>query len=65
MQFCQKRERFKGDSAQIVLPFEAPAEQTDAQEEMLKEKIRYLRSRANHKGQTPLASHLPVEEIEI
>jgi transposase len=64
MQFGQKRERFEGNPAQIALPFEAPAEQTDAQEEILKEKISYVRSRPNHKGSAALTSHLPVEEIE-
>ncbi|MBE9466687.1 IS66 family transposase, partial [Dyadobacter subterraneus] len=65
MQFGQKRERFEGDPAQIVLPFEAPAEQIAAQEEILKEKISYVCSRPNHKGRAALPAHLPVEEIEI
>uniref|UniRef100_UPI00313E33BF IS66 family transposase n=1 Tax=Dyadobacter sp. OTU695 TaxID=3043860 RepID=UPI00313E33BF len=65
MQFGQKRERFEGDPAQIELPFQAPAEQITTQEEILKEKINYVRSRPNHKGRAALPSHLPVEEIEI
>eukprot|EP01034_Spumella_vulgaris_P021301 gene21301-27329_t len=65
MQFGQKRERFEGDPAQIALPFEAPADQIAAQEEILKEKISYVRSRPNHKGRAALPTHLPVEEIEI
>lgn len=65
MQFGQKRERFEGDPAQIALPFQAPADQIAAQEEILKEKISYVRSRPNHKGRAALPSHLPVEEIEI
>lgn len=65
MQFGQKRERFEGDPAQIELPFQAPAEQTAVQEEILKEEISYVRSRPNHKGRAALPSHLPVEEIEI
>lgn len=65
MQFGQKRERFEGDPAQIELPFQAPAQQTAAQEEILKEKISYVRSRPNHKGRAALPSHLAVEEIEI
>ena len=65
MQFGQKRERFEGDPAQIALPFETPVDQIAAQEEILKEKISYVRSRPNHKGRAALPSHLPVEEIEI
>lgn len=65
MQFGQKRERFEGDPAQIALPFQAPTEQTAVQEEILKEKISYVRSRTNHKGRAALPLHLPVEEIEI
>lgn len=65
MQFGQKRERFEGDPAQIALPFETPAQQITTQEEILKEKISYVRSRPNHKGRAALPSHLPVEEIEI
>lgn len=65
MQFGQKRERFEGDPSQIELPFQAPAEQTAVQEEILKEEISYVRSRPNHKGRAALPSHLPVEEIEI
>lgn len=34
MQFGQKRERFEGDPAQIELPFQVPAQQTAAQEEI-------------------------------
>ncbi|TDB57195.1 IS66 family transposase [Arundinibacter roseus] len=65
MQFGQKRERFEGDPAQIALPFEAAVEQIAVQEEILKEKIGYVRKRPNHKGRAALPSHLPVEEIEI
>jgi transposase len=65
MQFGQKRERFEGDPAQISLPFEALAGQIAAQEEILTEKISYVRSRPNHKGRAALPSHLPVEDIEI
>jgi hypothetical protein len=65
MQFGQKRERFEGDPAQIALPFEATTEQTAEQEEILQEKINYIRKRPNHKGRAALPSHLPVEEIEI
>jgi len=65
MQFGQKRERFEGDPAQIALPFEAPANQTAVQEQILKEKISYVRCRPNHKGRAALPTHLPVEEIEI
>jgi len=65
MQFGQKRERFLGDPGQIALPFEATAEESIEQEEILKEKIAYIRKRPNHKGRAALPSHLPVEEIEI
>jgi transposase len=65
MQFGQKRERFEGDPAQITLLFEAIAEQAVAQEEVLQEKISYIRKRPNHKRRAALPSHLPVEEIEI
>lgn len=65
MQFGQKRERFEGDPAQIALPFEAAVQQVVLQEEILQEKISYIRKRPNHKGRAALPSHLPVEEIEI
>ncbi|WP_438821036.1 transposase [Dyadobacter subterraneus] len=61
----QKRERFEGDPAQIALPFEAAVQQVVLQEEILQEKISYIRKRPNHKGRAALPSHLPVEEIEI
>lgn len=66
MQFGQKRERFEGDPAQGVLPFEAPAEEVAKQEEEVKEQISYTRKKQSvHKGRTALPAHLPVEEIEI
>ena len=65
MQFGQKRERFEGDPAQIALPFEAAVQQIVSQEEILQEKISYIRKRPNHKGRAALPSHLPVEEIAI
>lgn len=66
MQFGQKRERFEGDPAQGVLPFEAPAEEVSKQEEEVKEQISYTRKKQSvHKGRTALPAHLPVEEIEI
>ena len=65
MQFGQKRERFEGDPNQTSLPFEAaPAEVVEQQEE-IKQKIEYTRSRPNHKGRAKLPQHLPVVEIEI
>lgn len=66
MQFGQKRERFEGDPAQGVLPFEAPAEEVVQQEEVIKEQITYTRKKQSaHKGRAALPEHLPVEEIEI
>lgn len=66
MQFGQKRERFEGDPAQGMLPFEAPAEEIAKQEEVQKEKITYTRKKQSaHKGRAALPAHLPVEEIEI
>lgn len=66
MQFGQKRERFEGDPAQGVLPFEAPAEEVAKQEEVIKEQITYTRNKqSTHKGRAALPAHLPVEEIEI
>jgi transposase len=66
MQFGQKRERFEGDPAQGVLPFEAAAEDVAAQEEEVKEQITYTRKKQSaHKGRAALPAHLPVEEIEI
>ena len=65
MQFGQKRERFEGDPNQIELPFEAEPVQIEQQEEEIKEKIEYTRTRPNHKGRAKLPAHLPVQEIEI
>jgi len=66
MQFGQKRERFEGDPAQGVLPFETPAEEVTEQEEEIKEQITYTRKKQSaHKGRAALPAHLPVEEIEI
>ena len=66
MQFGQKRERFEGDPAQGILPFETPAEETAQQEEQIKEQITYTRKKQSaHKGRAALPAHLPVEEIEI
>ena len=66
MQFGQKRERFEGDPAQGVLPFETPAEEIAKQEEEVKEQISYTRKKQSaHKGRAALPAHLRVEEIEI
>ena len=66
MQFGQKRERFEGDPAQGILPFETPAEETAQQEEQIKEQITYTRKKQSaHKGRAALPAHLAVEEIEI
>jgi transposase len=66
LQFGQKRERFEGDPAQGVLPFETPAEEEVQQLEEIKEQITYTRKKQSaHKGRAALPAHLPVEEIEI
>lgn len=66
MQFGQKRERFEGDPAQGVLPFEVAPEEEAQQEKEVKEQITYTRKKQSaHKGRAALPAHLPVEEIEI
>lgn len=66
MQFGQKRERFEGDPAQGVLPFDTEPEEMAAQQEEIKEQITYTRKKqSSHKGRAALPAHLPVEEIEI
>ncbi|SFH16298.1 zinc-finger binding domain of transposase IS66 [Algoriphagus hitonicola] len=64
--FGQKRERFES-SDQLSLPFEATAEQQQAMELELTEKVEYVRrkSGSSHPGRTKLPEHLPVEEIEL
>ncbi len=37
----------------------------EQQQEVIKEKIEYIRKRPSHKGRAKLPAHLPVEEIEI
>lgn len=67
--FAQKRERFEGNSAQILLPFGMPEEEKKALEEETTEKISRERKKSaapsSHAGRQPLPDHLPVEEIEI
>jgi transposase len=66
MQFGQKRERFEGDPAQGVLPFDTQPLQEAAQQEEIKEQITYTRKKQSaHKGRAALPAHLPVEQIEI
>lgn len=67
MLFGQKRERFEQQNGQLSLPFEADTAQLQAQEQVLTEKIEYVRKKQcqEHKGRLPLPDHLPVEEIEI
>lgn len=66
LQFGQKRERFEGDPAQGILPFETPAEEEAQQQEEIKEQISYTRKKQSaHKGRAALPAHLPVEEVEI
>lgn len=66
--FGQKRERFEGDPAQILLPFLIPEAAQQQLEKENVEKISYERKKAAlsaHAGRQPLPDHLPVEEIEI
>ena len=65
MQFGQKRERFEGNPNQTELPFQSEPAEVERQQEEIKEKIEYTRTRPNHKGRAKLPEHLPVEEIEI
>lgn len=66
MLFGQKRERFEGNSNQLLLPFELDQEQEKKQEEVLIERISYLRNKqSTHQGRLKLPEHLPVEEVEI
>jgi len=66
MQFGQKRERFEGDPAQGVLPFNTETEEDAAQQEEIQEQVTYTRKKQSaHKGRAALPAHLPVEEIEI
>lgn len=65
MQFGQKRERFEGDPNQTMLPFETEPAEVEQQQEEIKQKIQYLRTRPNHKGRAKLSAHLPVVEVEI
>lgn len=63
--FAQKRERFEGDPAQILLPFVMPEAEKKQLEAATTEKISYERKKSAHTGRAPLPEHLPVEEIEI
>ena len=66
--FGQKRERFEGNPAQILLPFQMPAAVQQQLEKQTAEKIRTARKKPEnsaHAGRQPLPEHLPVEEIEI
>ncbi len=53
MQFGQKRERFEGDPAQGVLPFETRAEEVAEQEEEIKEQITYTRKKTIRSDRSP------------
>ena len=66
--FGQKRERFEGNPAQILLPFLMPEAEKQQFNKETVEKISYERKKATpsaHAGRQPLPDHLPVEEIEI
>ncbi len=66
--FGQKRERFEGDPAQILLPFQMPEEEKKQLQVQTTELVSYERKKAvasAHAGRMPLPDHLPVEEIEI
>lgn len=51
LQFGQKRERFEGDPAQGVLPFETEPEEGALQQEEIKEQITYTRKKQSADGQ--------------
>lgn len=66
--FAQKRERFEGNPAQILLPFQMGEAEKKDLEEQTTEKISYERKKASassHAGRRPLPDHLPVETVEI
>src|SRR5690606_31317903 len=66
MLFGQKRERFEAESKQLPLPFAFVQEQEKKQEEVLTEKISYVRTKkTSHQGRLKLPAHLPVKEVEI
>lgn len=68
LHFGQKRERFEGDSNQILLPFQMPEGEKKQLEAQTTEHISYERKKATtsaHAGRMPLPEHLPVEEVEI
>jgi transposase len=66
LHFGQKRERFESDPNQQSLPFEAPAEEKQQQEEVLEQQISYVRTKqASQKLRAALPAHLPVEIVEI
>jgi transposase len=60
MQFGQKRERFDGSPNQRLIRFGAEPAEVVQQQEVIKEKIEYVRKRPNHKGRAKLPAHLPV-----
>lgn len=66
--FGQKRERFEGNPAQILLPFQMQEAAQIQLNEQTTERVSYERKKAiasSHAGRMPLPDHLPVEEIEI
>lgn len=67
MAFAQNRERFEGDSNQMMLPFESSQQQQQEQQEAFEQKIEYVRKKkpTAHKGRVALPDHLAVEEVEI
>src|SRR5690606_16803262 len=65
MQFGQKRERLEAAPNQTALPFEPELEKIEQQQEQIKEKLEYARSRPNQKGRAKLPEHLPVQDVEI
>lgn len=66
--YGQKREKFQGtpDGIQMTLPLKPEAEQKETNEQEVKQKIEYLRTkRPNHKGRAKLPDTLPVDEEHI
>jgi transposase len=66
MLFGQKRERFE-NPGQLLLPFELADIEKQQIEEVITEKIEYIRSKAKkpHPGRLELPAHLPVVETVI
>ena len=73
--YGQSRERFIANPEQLPLPFEAPAEVKEVQQQELADKQEATKNKQKklsssdlsekHPGRAKLPEHLPVEEVEI